>query len=148
MNGVRIHATISILAGLLFSILIAYGCNKGSSNSCKGSMPFCNAKQLIQTVDETEMELHDRSGSYTTSMEKILPHLHIESLNLKKIFVANDKVVLTTKDHKFEITIKLYQDHVRVKISPPPVGPNGQREPYCLLKEFGSKEIRTCEVLL
>ncbi len=135
-----------VFAAAGMAALCAASCSKGS-DSCKASKATCAARATMEKVYEAQMDYAKKNGKYCVDFKELKPFIN-GMPELEDFASEPAKLTLLPKDKSFELTVKIYEDHMRVKIAPEPISPQGTREPYCLMRKYGEKKVETCPFII
>ena len=137
-----------IPALLLWALMLApAGCDKQKAASCDMAPSSCTARAMLAVVMDAQQDYYDDHKSWAQNFEALKSHLDHWPAGSFIIEQADAKVFVPV-DRSYEIRIKLYPDHTRLKISPQPQTPDGHYEPFCIMQRYDAKLLEKCDILL
>lgn len=142
----KLFNVIIIIVAAATAFGFVASCSK-SGETCKASKATCAARAAMEKIYEAQMDYGKKHGKYCVDFKELKPFIN-GMPELEDFASEPAKLTLLPKDKTFELTVKIYEDHMRVKIAPEPISPQGTREPYCLMRKYGEKKVESCPFII
>ena len=136
-------AAAAVLALFAAAALPSQGCGK----RCNASDSVCVANALLAEIWKAQNRCKEETGRWCEDFSLLDKYakLRVEG---KFVVQTADSKVFVPPDRSYEIKVKIYRDHLRALISPPPKPAKGKKPPFCIMRRYGEEKTRICTFLI